>query len=1031
MNLFDLFVKISADTKEAESGIDAIGEKMKDVAKSAEEMAKSVGEAFKKVGEAAKEIDSVVSGVGDKIVKAFAGAAAAVGGFAVGLAKAGVEYNAQMETYQMAFTTLLGSAEEARAAMAQIQTDAASTPFDVAGLTQANQLLVGAGASAEEARNVIMALGDAVSATGGGNDELLRMAANLQQIKNVGKASAIDVKQFALAGINIYQVLADSMGITVKEASSIKPTYEQLSAALISAASEGGRYFGAMANQSLTFNGQISNLEDNWSALLGSLTSGLQEILQGDMLPRIIGYVDEIQAAFDSGGFAGVADTLGSIFADALDGVMAYLPGFVSGVMDTLVSLVSSLDVSGVIAAFDEIVGSAFGALDGILDVLAPMVEQIVPALVKAFVQYQGAIREVGVTIITAIAVGIADNIDSILGTVAETVGSLVETVSACAPQFLAAGVTIITALAHGFVSALSSFDASAAVGGIMTVLQTVVQVITDTLPEIITSVTQVVSDLIVALTDPATMQVLVTSAMAIIGALAEGIMGAIPILIETVVQVVNNLAAWLSDPANLGQMAEMATGIIQTVIDGLSGALPQLIEAAILIIGVLAEGLVSALPMLADAVVSVIGSLVAYIADPANLAAAADAAMGIIDTLIDGIASALPQIATVAVQIVMALAEALLNPNALANIINTAFSLVMQLVDALVDAAPQIATAAVELVTGFVEFITGPANIANIIDAAFTILQSLSDGLLQAIPELLQAAIDIIMAFCSAVVDPENIERLFAAAANMLSELVNGLIEAIPLLLSGAVSVVTGLAGFLTNPESLGKVTEAAESIIKSLGEGIINFAKLLLEAAVTCMTSLAEAFTSFDWSGTGRKIVDGIKNGITQAWSSLKEWVSGLMGDLMSIGGDIVGGIKDGISNAWDGLKNMVTGKSESIEDTARSALDMHSPSRVMARVGADAVDGIIVGWQRRMEVLERMVSEDSYALSAYGVGVTPYEESTAHAAAAVARDFAPTESSGGTYTINLQIDGQTIATAVFDPLRAEAKRRGETIA
>lgn len=1031
MNLFDLFVKISADTKGAEGGIDSIGSRMQELTSRAGTMVSAVGSAASQIADAFSAVDSAVSGVGERVTKAFGGVAAAVGGAAAGLAKVGVEYNAQMETYKMAFTTLLGSAEEASATMAAIQADAASTPFDVAGLTQANQLLVGAGVSAQEARATILALGDAVAATGGGNDELSRMAANLQQIKNVGTASAVDVKQFAMAGINIYQLLADSMGVTVKEASQLKPTYEELSAALQQAAAEGGRYFGAMANQSLTFNGQISNLEDNWSALLGSLTSGLQEILQGDMLPRIIGYVDEIQAAFDSGGFAGVADTLGSIFADALDGVMAYLPGFVSGVMDTLVSLVSSLDVSGVIAAFEEIVGSAFGALDGILDVLAPMVEQIVPALIEAFIQYQGAIREVGVTIITAIAVGIADNIDGILGTVAETVGSLVETVSACAPRFLAAGVTIITALAQGFVSALSSFDASAAVSGIMTVLQTVVQVITDTLPEIITSVTQVASDLLVALTDPATMQGLVTSAMAIIGALAEGIMGAIPILIETVVQVVNNLAAWLSDPANLGQMAEMASGIIQTVIDGLSGALPQLIEAAIGIIGALAEGLTAALPLIVDAVVSAINSIVAYIADPANLAAAADAAMGIMGALIDGIATALPQIVTAAVQIVMALAEALLNPDALTNIINTAFSLVMQLVDALVDAAPQIATAAVELVTGFVEFITDPANIANIIDAAFTILESLSDGLLQAIPELLQAAIDIIMAFCSAVVDPENIERLFAAAANMLSELVNGLIEAIPLLLSGALSVVTGLAGFLTNPESRGKVTEAAKSIIKSLGEGIVNFAKLLLEAAVTCMTSLSEAFTSFDWSGTGRKIVDGIKNGITQAWSSLQEWVSGLMGDLMSIGGDIVGGIKDGISNAWNGVKNLVTGKSESIEDTARSALDMHSPSRVMARVGSDAVDGIIVGWRRQMAVLERMVSEDSYALSAYGIGVTPYEGSTAHAAAAVARDFAPTESSGGTYTINLQLDGQTIATAVFDPLRAEAKRRGETIA
>ena len=61
---------------------------------------------------------------------------------------------------------------------------AKTTPFDVKGLAQANQLLLSTGMEADETRNLIMSLGDAVAATGGGNDELQRMAYNLQQVKN-------------------------------------------------------------------------------------------------------------------------------------------------------------------------------------------------------------------------------------------------------------------------------------------------------------------------------------------------------------------------------------------------------------------------------------------------------------------------------------------------------------------------------------------------------------------------------------------------------------------------------------------------------------------------------------------------------------------------------------------------------------------------------------------------------------------------------------------------------------------------------
>lgn len=52
---------------------------------------------------------------------------------------------------------------------------------------------------------------------GGGSDELGRMAQNLQQIKNAGKATAADIKQFAYAGIDVYGILADYTGKSTAE----------------------------------------------------------------------------------------------------------------------------------------------------------------------------------------------------------------------------------------------------------------------------------------------------------------------------------------------------------------------------------------------------------------------------------------------------------------------------------------------------------------------------------------------------------------------------------------------------------------------------------------------------------------------------------------------------------------------------------------------------------------------------------------------------------------------------------------------
>lgn len=228
---------------------------------------------------------------------------------AEGFISSGIEYNAQIEKYTTGFTNMLGSAEAAQQVMSQIQEDAAKTPFDVASLTQANQYLISAGENASYARNTIMALGDAVSATGGGNDELNRMSQNLQQIANTGKATAADIKQFAYAGIDVYGILADYTGKSTAEVQNMTISYDLLTQALQAASEEGGRYYNSMDTQSQTMNGRVSTLKDNVSQLAGLMTGDLSSGF-GVVIGNLNDMLVAAQEAYKTDGWIGLAGAI-------------------------------------------------------------------------------------------------------------------------------------------------------------------------------------------------------------------------------------------------------------------------------------------------------------------------------------------------------------------------------------------------------------------------------------------------------------------------------------------------------------------------------------------------------------------------------------------------------------------------------------------------------------------------------------------------------------------------------------------------
>lgn len=318
LHLTAAYQKSSKETGENSKATKDLKQKLSDAQKQLDATAKGLNTAQQYMDSFSKKTDSAGNGVASfgkiltgAITKAnilsniTQTAVSKVKDFAVQFVQTGISYNEQIEKYTTGFTNMLGSAQAAQEAMQAIQEDAARTPFDVASLTQANQLLISAGENAEYSRKVINALGDAVSATGGSSAELSRMAANLQQIANVGKAATIDIKQFAYAGINIYQILADYTGKSVQEVQKMTISYDLLSQALIAASEEGGRYYNAMNTQSQTLKGRTDTLKDNVSQLAGLLTGNLTNAL-GGVISKLNEMVLAAQDAYKLDGWSGL-----------------------------------------------------------------------------------------------------------------------------------------------------------------------------------------------------------------------------------------------------------------------------------------------------------------------------------------------------------------------------------------------------------------------------------------------------------------------------------------------------------------------------------------------------------------------------------------------------------------------------------------------------------------------------------------------------------------------------------------------------
>lgn len=246
-----------------------------------------------------------------------------------------------------------------------------------------------------------------------------------------------------------------------------------------------------------------------------------------------------------------------------------------------------------------------------------------------------------------------------------------------------------------------------------------------------------------------------------------------------------------------------------------------------------------------------------------------------------------------------------------LPGILDAGIQIVESLLEGISSNGEGIATKGIELITSLAMNIV--TNLPQILSAGLQVITSLASGIINNLPVLIEKVPQIINAFFDALWG--FIPELIAAGLKLIVQLGVGIIKAIPTIIANAGEIAEAILNVMGGV-SLFKI---GKNIIKSLGSGLKALISEIKNIAKGIVNDIKERFTTLNWSGIGREIINGIAKGITAS------------------AGAIVSAAKRAAQNALKAAKNF---------------LGIHSPSTVFRdEVGRYMAEGIGVGFEENV--------------------------------------------------------------------------------
>lgn len=411
-----MFQQLNSDVKAMRKSLDSIDSKN----------VRRVGDDLETVSKQSKKATSGIKGFADKCNK-MTGALSAIAavqlgsvftGMAGGILNMGiasVQAAAQMRQYEIAFQTMLKSAEAGTQMLRDLQQFAAETPFDVPGVVSAGQQLMAFGFKAEEIIPMLTNLGDAASGLGLGTEGVSRLAYALGQMQTSGKLNAQDMMQLTSAGISAWDMLAQAAGKTVAEMKDLcsKGAIDSKAAVQTIVAGMNDQFGGMMAKTSDEVAGLLANIEEtagNTSAAVGKYLTeafNIKGILK-DVSDRLGEFQQKMQTATEQG------KSMGDVIKECVPApVIAAIGAFAAVLVVVSVAAVATLGAvlglsAGIVAA-GAAIGAAIALIITYWDEIVDAVNIAVQAILDTVVIIGTAITEAVLGVVNWIVGAIGD----------------------------------------------------------------------------------------------------------------------------------------------------------------------------------------------------------------------------------------------------------------------------------------------------------------------------------------------------------------------------------------------------------------------------------------------------------------------------------------------------------------------------------------------------------------------------------------------------------------------------------------------
>jgi lambda family phage tail tape measure protein len=335
-------LRIGVDGRPAQLGSKEVIDALKAIETQAKRTADLIEDKFGEDGETGQQVEGLGSKV-DKVKEKFSSLAGIIAalGFGALLGKI-IETNVEFQRLEANLKTVTGSAMGAKAAFAELQKFAASTPFSLRGLTDAFTTLKLAGV--DTSARALTAFGNIASSFGRDITELAiavksAMAGEMEALSAFGPKVLVEGDKFKVT----------FQGVT-KE---IKRDARELEKYLIELGET--RFAGGMANQMQTLAGQWSNFGDNLDRLQAKIGEGGLNAA----LARLLEYLNRLTSTGDV-----TAKQIGAALGQAVDFLTSALKFLIEN-FDILLFLMKAFITAKVFMIFGELASAVWAAAKG------------------------------------------------------------------------------------------------------------------------------------------------------------------------------------------------------------------------------------------------------------------------------------------------------------------------------------------------------------------------------------------------------------------------------------------------------------------------------------------------------------------------------------------------------------------------------------------------------------------------------------------------------------------------------------------